>query len=69
MATPIISAQVAMCYEKGICKSETSSEATRLTRAAYTYNKNNRVYGFKGDPMNRPIAGKYYGYLTFGNAF
>lgn len=69
MATPIISAQVAMCYEKGLCSSETASEASKILRAAYSYNKENRMYGYKGDPLNRPIAGKYYGYLVYGNAF
>lgn len=69
MATPIISAQVAMCYEKGLCSSETASEASKILRAAYSYNKSNRMYGYKGDPLNRPIAGKYYGYLVYGNAF
>lgn len=69
MATPIISAQVAMCYEKGLCSSEAASEASKITRATYNYNKANRSYGYKGDPLNRPIAGKYYGYLVYGNAF
>jgi hypothetical protein len=69
MATPIISAQVAMCYEQGVCTNETWSEAGKITKAAVTYNKANRQYGFKGDPVNKPEAGKYYGYLTYGNAF
>lgn len=69
MACPIIAAQVAMCYEQGVCKSETASEAGRILKATYAFNKANREYGYKGDPSNRPTAGKHYGYLVYGNAF
>lgn len=69
MATPIVAAQVAMCYEQGICRSETGSEANRILRATYSFNKANRDYGYRGDPLNKPINGKYYGYLVYGNAF
>jgi hypothetical protein len=69
MATPIISAQVAMCYEQGQCKSESASEGNRILKATIAFNKANREYGFKGDPANRPLTGKHYGYLVYGNAF
>ena len=36
------------------------SQFLELTAA---YNKDNRGFGFEGDPL-RPIEGQYYGYLT-----
>jgi len=69
MATPIVSAQLAMCYEKGTCKSETTHEMARVVRQASNFTRNSREYGYTGDPLNNPIPGKYYGYLVYGNAF
>jgi hypothetical protein len=58
-----------MCYEQGLCTSETGSEGNKILKASHAFNKANRDYGYKGDPVNRPISGKYYGYLVYGNAF
>lgn len=68
MAAPVITGQVAMCYEKGICKANSTTELAKIVRVAGTYSRSNRDYGFKGDTL-QPVAGKHYGYLVYGNAY
>lgn len=69
MATPVVSAQLAACYERGTCRSNTTSEMAKVVRAAANNTRVGRAFGFSGDPINTPVAGKYYGYLVYGNAF
>jgi hypothetical protein len=66
MACPHVSALIAQCYKIGICRSETGSELSIMVDLAYSYNQQNTEYGFEGDPF-RPVEGKYFGYLVYGN--
>lgn len=68
MAAPVVTGQVAMCYEKGSCKANSSSELSKIVRVAVTYGRSNKEFGFRGD-INDPFEGKYYGNLIYGNAF
>eukprot|EP00878_Enallax_costatus_P028896 GHUV01031253.1.p1 GENE.GHUV01031253.1~~GHUV01031253.1.p1 ORF type:complete len:402 (+),score=82.70 GHUV01031253.1:387-1592(+) len=68
MAAPVITGQVAMCYEKGVCKANSSTELGKIVRVAATYGRSNREYGFKGDTF-QPVDGKHYGNLVYGNAY
>lgn len=66
MACPHVAAVAARCYRAGVCKSETGSEMDRIMHMTKVYNDKNPDYGFEGDPT-RPVAGKYFGYMVFGN--
>lgn len=69
MAAPIVSGQVAMCYERGVCKSNSGSEYSKIVRPAGSYSRSNKRFGFNGDPYNSPTSGKYYGFLIYGNTY
>jgi subtilisin family serine protease len=69
MAAPIVSGQVAMCYERGVCKSHSGSEYSKIVRPAGSYSRSNKRFGFNGDPYNAPVTGKYYGFLIYGNTY
>jgi hypothetical protein len=66
MAAPLVSAMAARCYAKGACAAEDRSEMARVVANAATYNAAHRDYGFTGDPL-RPVRGRYFGYLVWGN--
>lgn len=68
MAAPIVTGQLAMCYEKGVCKSNSNTEYSKIVRPSGTHSRSNKQYGFKGDPYN-PVSGKHYGYLIYGNSY
>ena len=68
MAAPLVSALTARCYAKGVCNAEDASEMAKVVANAAHYNANNRGYGFLGDPY-RPVPGKYFGLLVWGNQF
>lgn len=66
MAAPLVSALAARCYAKGVCSSNNSTEMGKIVANSINYNAANRNYGFSGDPL-RPVRGKYFGYLVWGN--
>jgi subtilisin family serine protease len=66
MAAPLVSALTARCYAKGVCRAENNTEMARIVANAVNYNAANRLYGFTGDPW-RPVRGRYFGYLVWGN--
>jgi subtilisin len=68
MAAPLVSALTARCYAKGSCNAEASHEIARIVGNSISYNGVNRNYGFAGDPI-RPVKGKYFGHLVWGNAW
>jgi hypothetical protein len=68
MACPHVSALMAQCYRRGVCRSNNNTEMSRLVSSARSYNQANPGYGFQGDPL-RPVLGKYFGWLVFGNVW
>ncbi|CAB4860690.1 unannotated protein [freshwater metagenome] len=69
MATPHISAQVALCFGEGAvtgpCNGKTPAEViAAMTTAAQSYNAVATNFGFSGDPLHSPVSGRYYGYLA-----
>jgi subtilisin len=67
MAAPLVSGIAALCYNSGACSNPKASSAPNLYDAFYAATRDDRAYGFSGDPLN-PVPGKYYGYLA-ANAF
>ena len=68
MACPHVSALVAQCYRRGVCRSSNGTELARIVSLTEAYNMANRGYGFQGDPL-RPMLGRYFGWLIHGNAW
>ncbi|GBF98921.1 serine protease [Raphidocelis subcapitata] len=63
MAAPLVSGMAALCYNTGSCDSPRATAAPTLYDAFYAANREDRGYGFVGDPAN-PLPGKHYGYLA-----
>lgn len=66
MACPHVAAVAARCYRAGVCKSETGSEMEKIMHMTKVYNERHPDYGFQGDP-SKPVDGKYFGYMIYGN--
>ncbi|MCU1532712.1 MAG: serine protease [Arthrobacter sp.] len=62
-ASPAVAGSVALCISRGECKGSGRAVMEKFLDVTAAYNKNNRDYGFTGDPF-RPIKSEYYGYLT-----
>jgi subtilisin family serine protease len=63
MAAPLVSGMAALCYNAGTCDSPRATAAPTLYDAFVAVNREDRGYGFTGDPAS-PLPGKYYGYLA-----
>jgi subtilisin len=63
MATPHLAGTAALCIASGGCGSTPAQVMRKLRSDAERYTSRNPAYGFLGDPL-RPIAGKYFGFLT-----
>jgi subtilisin len=63
MATPHLTGTAALCIASGGCASNPAQVMRKLRNDAERYTSKNPAYGFLGDPL-RPIAGKYFGFLT-----
>ncbi|HEY3189575.1 MAG TPA: S8 family serine peptidase [Solirubrobacteraceae bacterium] len=73
MATPHMTAAVALCLaENGVagpCAGLTPAQIVAKMRAdAQQINSLNTWYGFTGDPLHSPVAGRYYGFSPFAGA-
>lgn len=66
MACPHVAAVAARCYRAGVCRSNNGTEMAKIMSMTQLYNTRNPDYGFEGDPK-RPVAGKYFGYMVYGN--
>jgi hypothetical protein len=65
MAAPHVAGVVALCIASGACAGLTPLEIVhKIVADAAAYNTANLTYGFTGDPLHSPAAGKYYGYLV-----
>lgn len=62
-ASPVVAGAVALCISRGECEGSGKAVMDKFLDVTKEYNSEHRGYGFTGDPI-RPIAGKYYGYLT-----
>jgi subtilisin family serine protease len=68
-ASPIVAGTVALCIASGPCARLTPAQIVqKIVADAAAYNTANPGYGFSGDPQ-RPVAGKYYGYLVRAAAY
>jgi hypothetical protein len=65
-ASPHVASVVARCYRAGVCNANNGSEMGKVMALTREFNLANPQYGFEGDP-SRPVAGKYFGYLVWGN--
>jgi subtilisin len=74
MAAPTAGGTAALCIASGHCSSVDPLLGTlvpftpaqviqKIVGDARTYNLANTAYGFTGDPLHSPVAGRYYGYL------
>ncbi|WIA30973.1 hypothetical protein OEZ86_001021 [Tetradesmus obliquus] len=66
MAAPHVASVVARCYRAGVCNSNNGTELARIMALTRDFNLANPGYGFLGDP-SRPVSGKYFGYMVWGN--
>ncbi len=62
-SSPAVAGSVALCISRGECEGSGQDVMEQFLAVTKAYNKDHRGYGFGGDPI-RPIAGRYYGYLT-----
>jgi subtilisin family serine protease len=70
MATPHIVGAVALCFGEdgasGPCTGMTPAQVVQQIRAdAQSHTSSTPAYGFTGDPLHSPLAGRYYGYLDW----
>jgi subtilisin len=63
MSAPHLAGTAALCIADGGCGGSPSQVIKQLRNDAARYTSRNPDYGFVGDPL-RPIAGKFFGYLT-----
>jgi subtilisin len=63
MASPHAAGTAALCIATGSCSGGPATIVQKLRSDAASYNGTNAGYGFQGDPL-RPVAGRYFGYLT-----
>ncbi len=68
MAAPLVSGMTVLCYNSGACSQPRSSSLTTLYDAFYAATRDNKAYGYSGDPVSTQQSGKFYGYLA-ANAF
>jgi subtilisin family serine protease len=70
MATPHVAGAVALCLGEagasGPCTGLTPAQiAQRMRSDAQSRTSTTPSYGFTGDPLHSPVAGRYYGYLDW----
>ena len=74
MSAPTSAGVVALCLASGRCSSVDPLLGTllpftpaqiiqKMVADSQTYNTANPSYGFTGDPLHSPVAGRHYGYL------
>jgi hypothetical protein len=49
-----------------VCNSNNGTELGKIMALTRDFNLANPKYGFEGDP-SRPVPGKYFGYMIWGN--
>ncbi|MHA7221266.1 S8 family peptidase [Arthrobacter sp. RHLT1-20] len=62
-ASPAVAGSVALCISREECEGSGEDVMSQFLDLTEAYNKNNRDFGFDGDPFH-PIEGQYYGYLA-----
>jgi subtilisin family serine protease len=66
MASPHMAGAVALCLSEGPCAGLTPDQVIAKMRAdASQTTTDNPWFGFGGDPLHAPLAGRYYGYLAY----
>lgn len=69
MACPHVSGMAALCYASGLCKSDVTTELSKLMIPAWSYSQFVDTYRFSSDPLTNSDPGKYYGYMVWGRRF
>ncbi|HEX8074870.1 MAG TPA: S8 family serine peptidase [Thermoleophilaceae bacterium] len=64
MSGPHAAAVAHLCYVSGQCAGTPAETIQKLRTDAAAYAQANPGWGFTGDPLNSPVAGRYYGYLV-----
>ena len=62
-ASPAVAGSVALCISREECEGSGKDVMSQFLDHTEAYNRNNRDFGFDGDPFH-PIEGQYYGYLA-----
>jgi hypothetical protein len=62
MSSPTAAGDVELCIVSGQCTGTTPQIIQKVVADAASYNTVNPGYGFTGDPLHKPISGRYYGY-------
>ncbi|MEA2374747.1 MAG: hypothetical protein QOD53_1210, partial [Thermoleophilaceae bacterium] len=63
MAAPTAAGTAALCMASGACAGSPAETIQKLVGDAAAYNQANPGFGYTGDPLHSPVAGRYYGYL------
>jgi subtilisin len=63
MASPHMAGTAALCIATRSCTGTPATIMRKLRADAEAFNRTDSTYGFTGDPL-RPVAGRYYGFLT-----
>jgi hypothetical protein len=69
MAAPHVSGIALRCYLSGYCNSPNNHEIAKLVNLFRAYSSFLPSYGFGGDPITRPLADKYFGYMAWAGVW
>jgi subtilisin family serine protease len=62
MSAPVVTGTVELCIVSGQCPGTPADTIQKVVSDAAAYNTATPKYGFKGDPLHSPVAGRYIGY-------
>lgn len=70
-ATPHIAGMFVRCFSSGACRDTRGAEnvPVGIEEWAYYNNYTNREYGYSKDPIRDPTTTRYYGFLSWADAW